>query len=61
MVLLAIMVGGMLTGSVLGIRYGRIDKERRTVMPEVPLSSDLHSETFEKRQQSSDSSSSDND
>lgn len=32
-VLLAIMIGGMLTGSVLGIRYGRIEKERKIVMP----------------------------
>lgn len=55
------MVGGMLTGTVFGIRYGRIEKELKIVMPEMPVASEMHSETFEKRQQSSDSSSSDND
>jgi hypothetical protein len=55
------MVGGMLTGSVFGVRYGRIEKEHRTVMPEMPLKSDMHSETFERRQKDSDDSSSDED
>lgn len=41
------MIGGMLTGNIFGIRYGRLEKVRKIVMPELPvLSSDLHSETF---------------
>jgi hypothetical protein len=61
LVLLAVMIGGMLTGSVFGIRYGRLEKDRKVVMPEMPLKSDLHSETFERRQKSSEDSSSDED
>jgi hypothetical protein len=60
-VLLAVMIGGMLTGSVFGTRYGRLEKDKRIVMPEVPLKSDMHSETFERRQKSSEDSSSDED
>jgi hypothetical protein len=55
------MIGGMLTGSVFGVRYGKIEKERRTIMPESPIIHELHSETFEKREATSESSSSDDD
>jgi hypothetical protein len=46
LVLLGVMVGGVLTGSVFGIRYGRMERDRKVVMPEAALSSDVHSETF---------------
>lgn len=59
--LLIVMIGGVLTGSVFAIRFGRIEKDRRTVIPETPTISQLHSETFEKRNESSSSSSSSSD
>lgn len=55
------MIGGTITGSVFAIRYGRVEKDMKAVHPETPSLSQLHSETFEKREPSSSSSSSDED
>ena len=55
------MVGGTLTGCVFGVRYGRVQKDTRAVHPETPSMNhlkDMHSETFERRENSSSSSSS---
>jgi len=41
------MIGGMLTGNVFGIRYGRIDHIKRMVKPEAPIIiNEYPSETF---------------
>ena len=57
MTLLAIMIGGMLTGCVFGTRYGRVEKDMRVVRPDTPSVHHL-SETFEKKQKDSEESSS---
>jgi len=56
--LLAIMVGGVLTGCVFGTRYGRVEKDMKVVRPETPSVHHLHSETFEKKEKESSESSS---
>lgn len=33
---MAIMIGGMLTGSVFAVRYGRVEKDRKVITPETP-------------------------
>jgi len=46
----------MLTGSVFAVRYGRVEKDRKVIMPETPTINKLQSETFSKREDSSSSS-----
>ena len=36
-VLLILMIGGLLTGSVFAIRYGRIEKTQKIVVPQPSL------------------------
>lgn len=36
LILLGIMIGGMLTGSVFGIRYNRIEKDPKVYLEEPP-------------------------
>lgn len=56
MVLLGLMIGGMLTGSVFAVRYSRIEKDPKTFMEDPPI---LKDEVSSRRGDSSDSSSSD--
>jgi hypothetical protein len=43
LVLMALMIAGILTGSVFGVRYGRIEVERKLVAPENIHIQELHS------------------
>lgn len=50
------MVGGMLTGSVFAIRYGRIEQDPKVYLKDPPII--FQNELSSKREDSSDTSSS---
>lgn len=58
MVLLGLMIGGMLTGSVFAVRYSRIEKDPKAFMEDPPSVKD---EVSSHRENSTDSSSSEED